>query len=356
MASEKVTLVLPKTLSIRNVSSFFKEIKEKSVQTDIEIDFGAVEEFDSSALAFMNSLKTHFPRTIFCNLKDDLAGAFERYATKHQFPEEESSQASSVTKNLEGIANRFLRMGRDIIRFFVLLSDEVHHTLHYLRKGGGIYPGEVWNQLYFMAYRSYPIVCLITFLIGVTISLTSAAQLKLFGADIYLAYFVGIAMVRELVPLMTGIILAGKMGASITAEISTMNVLEELDALKTMGIVPERFLMVPRLLAVTLAIPLLVTLADIIGISGGVLVGRIALGTPPASFLSKMLTVVSLKDFFIGLLKTLVFGWAIVVSSGFKGFFVRRSAEEVGRATTESVVLSISLIILLDCIFAVIFY
>jgi len=259
-------------------------------------------------------------------------------------------------RRLENIADRFLTLVGNLKNFFLLLADEVFYAFQYLRKRQGIYPGEVGKQFYFMAYKSFPIVCLITFLVGVTISLTSAAQLKLFGADIYLSWFVGIAMIRELVPLMTGVILAGKIGASVTAEISTMKVLEEIDALKTMGIVPEKFLMVPRLIAITMAIPLLVALADFIGIFGGVLVARLFLGIPPASFLREMSNIVHLQDFLIGLGKTLVFAWAILISSGSKGFSVERSAEEVGKATTESVVLSISLIILLDCLFAFLLY
>ncbi len=260
------------------------------------------------------------------------------------------------TNRLEILADKFLRHLGNLKIFLQLLADEVFYTFQYLKKRRGIYPGEVGKQFYFMAYKSFPIVCLITFLVGVTISLTSAAQLKLFGADIYLSWFVGIAMIRELVPLMTGVILAGKIGASVTAEISTMMVLEEIDALKTMGIVPEKFLMVPRLIAITMAIPLLVAIADFVGIFGGVLVARIFLGTPPASFLREMSNIVHLQDFLIGLGKTMIFGWAILISSGYKGFSVERSAEEVGKATTESVVLSISLIILLDCLFAVILY
>jgi phospholipid/cholesterol/gamma-HCH transport system permease protein len=259
-------------------------------------------------------------------------------------------------RRLESFADKFLSLIENLKNFFLLLTDEVFYTVQYLRKRQGTYPGEVGKQFYFMAYKSFPIVCLITFLVGVTISLTSAAQLKLFGADIYLSWFVGIAMIRELVPLMTGVILAGKIGASVTAEISTMKVLEEIDALKTMGIVPEKFLMVPRLIAITMAIPLLVALADFIGIFGGVLVARFYFGTPPASFLREMLNIVHLQDFLIGLGKTMVFAWAILISSGYKGFSVERSAEEVGKATTESVVLSISLIILLDCLFAFILY
>jgi phospholipid/cholesterol/gamma-HCH transport system permease protein len=233
--------------------------------------------------------------------------------------------------------------------FASLLAEEIYHTFSYLRRRRGVLPGEVIHQLYAMGYRSAPIVCLITFLIGITISLTSAAQLKMFGADIYLADLIGIAMIKELVPLMAGIMLAGKIGASITAEIGTMSLMDEIDALTTMGVTPVRFLMVPRLIAITLAVPLLVALADFVGIAGGAIVARTTLGIPVTA-------VVTLRDFLTGLGKTLVFGWAVVIAAGFKAFTLERGAEGVGKATTESVVLSIALIIGLDCIFAFVLY
>lgn len=237
-------------------------------------------------------------------------------------------------------------------KFFTLLSDELYHTGRYLRRRQGVLPGAVVQQMFAMGYRSFPIIALITFLVGVTISLTSAAQLKLFGADMYLADLIGLAMIKELVPLMTGIMMAGKIGASITAEIATMKVMDEIDALRTMGVVPEKFLMVPRLIAITLCVPLLVVLADVVGLAGGVLVGRLSLGIPPLVFLKEVFRVVAVSDFLLGIGKTMVFGWAVVVGSGYKGFFISRGAEEVGTATTDSVVLSIALIIGLDCVFA----
>jgi phospholipid/cholesterol/gamma-HCH transport system permease protein len=237
-----------------------------------------------------------------------------------------------------------------------MFGDEVYHLGVYLKERRGVYPGETWNQLFFMGYRSFPIVCLLIFLVGVTISITSAEQLRLFGADLYIADLVGIAMLKELVPLMTGVILAGKVGAAVTAELASMTVLEEVDALRTMGVVPEKFLMVPRLLGITLAVPLLVALADVVGIFGGIVVARVTFGMTPAAFITEMMTSVDWTDFAWGLAKTVVFGWAVVVGAGFKGMTVGRSAEEVGRATTESVVLSITLIIAIDCIFAFILY
>jgi len=198
-----------------------------------------------------------------------------------------------------------VRLRDEVRRFFSLLTDEIFYTFQYLLRRRGILPGEIVHQLYSMGYRSFPIICLITFLIGVTISLTSVAQLRLFGADIYLADLIGIAMITELVPLMIGIMLAGKIGASITAEIATMKVMDEIDALTTMGIVPERFLMVPRIIAITLAVPLLVALADFVGIFGGVLVARLAVGMPPSAFLREGFTVLTLHDFVVGLVKSL---------------------------------------------------
>lgn len=249
-----------------------------------------------------------------------------------------------------------MRLREEFRRFFSLLADEIHYTFQYIGDRRGVLPGAVVQQIFAMGYKSFPIVALITFLVGITISLTSAAQLKLFGADIYLADLIGLGMIKELVPLMVGIMLAGKVGAAITAEIATMRVMDELDALRTMGVVPEKFLMAPRLIAITLVVPLLVAAADVVGVGGGMIVARAALGMPPGVFLREISTVVTLGDFLIGIVKTLVFGWAVVVGAGYKGFFIEGGAEGVGTATTESVVLAISLIIGLDCVFAFILY
>ena len=274
------------------------------------------------------------------------------------------------------MADRFLARVRALGMFLAMFGDEVFHIGRYLRRRRGVYPGETWNQMFFMGYRSFPIVCLLLFLVGVTISITSAEQLRLFGADIYIADLVGYAMLRELVPLMTGVILAGeggaavtaelasmtgpeegdaprrpgvtragKGGAAVTAELASMTVLEEVDALRTMGVVPERFLMVPRLIAITLVVPLLVAMADVAGIFGGVVVARVTFGMLPSAFIDQMLNTVDWTDFAWGLIKHVVFGWPVGGSAG-----------EVGRATTQSVVLSITMILVIGCIFAFVLY
>lgn len=346
---------LPRKFLIEDIPPLFAEIKGVGQSTRLEIDCKNMHNFDSSSIAFFNYLKKNFPDLTFTNVQPEIKKILSLFAAGSEV-EDNAGGHVSMGERLQALGGKVIKFQDVLKRFLVLLADEISYTFQYLLKRRGVYPGEIFNQLYFMGYNSFPIVSLISFLIGITVSMTSAEQLRNFGADIYLADLVGFGMVRELVPLMTGIILAGKIGASITAEISSMKVLEEVDALKTMGLIPEKFLMVPRLIAISLAIPLLVVIADLVGIFGGVIVAYVVSGIPPDVFFREMFTVVTLSDFFIGLFKTVVFGWLVVISSGFKGFSVERGAVGVGIATTESVVLSISLIIISDCVFALILY
>jgi len=349
-------VVLPHRLRTRDIPAAFAEIQGQLKRGAVTVDFGGVGEFDASTLALLSYLRRCAPGIAVRNVGEGLESAFRAFLGGTPPAACEVPVPGFPTRVLHSLSDKFMAHTRSVAKFFVMLSDAIFHTASYLKDRRGVYPGETWNQLFFMGYKSFPITSLLIFLVGVTIALTSAAQLKLYGADIYLADLIGFGMLRELVPLMTGIILAGKVGAAVAAELSTMMVLEEVDALKTMGVVPERFLMVPRLLAITLAVPLLVAIADAIGIGAGVVVGRMSLGILPSSFIREMRTAVGPGDFLIGLGKTLVFGWAVIVASGYKGLTVGRSPGEVGRATTESVVLSVSLIIFIDCIFALIIY
>jgi phospholipid/cholesterol/gamma-HCH transport system permease protein len=310
---------------------------------------------DAFGVALIGYWKRREPDMAMIHIKSEVQAILNSSAPVAPLEVKKREEAGEV--NLLSYLHRKLdRVVRHLKNYVVLLVDELYHIYGFLTKRRGIFPGEIGNQLFLMGYDSFPIVCLISFLIGVTISITSLEQLSQVGADIYLADLVGFGMIRELVPLMTGIILAGKIGASITAEIASMKVLEEVDALTTMAVNPLRYLMVPRLLAITAAIPLLVGMADLVGIIGGVLVGHFFSNIPGNIFFNEIFDTVGLDDFLIGLGKTMVFGWAVVITAGYKGFSVGKGAEGVGLATTQSVVLSISLIIVMDCIFALVLY
>ena len=212
------------------------------------------------------------------------------------------------------------------------------------------------QQSSLMGSQALGIVGLITFLIGLTLAFQSAYQLRQFGAAIYVASLTAISMVREMGPLITAILVAGRSGSSITSEVATMKVGEEIDALQVMGISFVDFIAVPKLLAMLITVPLLTILADLLGILGGWVVGTVYLDIAPMPYLQKTLDALAMKDLATGLFKSVVFAWGIALIGLFHGIGVRGGAEDVGKATTASVVAAIFFIIVADSVFSVLFY
>lgn len=199
------------------------------------------------------------------------------------------------------------------------------------------------------------IVGLLGFLMGVVIAYQGAVQLKLYGANIYVADLVGLSMVRELAPLLAAIIVAGRTGSAYTAQIGTMKVTEEVSALRTIGIPPIDILVIPKLISLMIALPLLSVFADIMGIVGGMVMAKLQLGLGFTPFLDRLNEAVSLTSFMLGLIKAPVFAFIIVLIGCFQGFRVSGSADSVGRHTTLSVVQAIFLVIVADAQFSIIF-
>jgi phospholipid/cholesterol/gamma-HCH transport system permease protein len=202
--------------------------------------------------------------------------------------------------------------------------------------------------------RALGIVSLISFLIGLILAFVGAVQLQQFGAAIFVANLVAIAMTREIGCIMTAIVMAGRTGAAFAAQLGTMNTNQEIDALSTMGISPMEFLVLPRMLALILMMPLLTIYADLLGILGGAVVGLGMLGLGPTEYFEQTRGAVSLTSFFIGVSKSVVFGVVVALVGCLRGMESGRSAAAVGLATTSAVVTSIVLIIVIDGIFAVI--
>lgn len=203
--------------------------------------------------------------------------------------------------------------------------------------------------------EALPIAMLVGFLLGLILAFQAAVPLKLFGADIYVASMVGVAIIRELGPLMTAIVLTGRSGSAFAAEIGAMQVNDEIDALVTMGLEPVRVLAVPRVLAGTLVAPLLTVFTNLAGLCGGLLV-MLAMGFPAVVFVNQVQQYVSYGDFLGGLFKAVVFGFLIAATGCLRGLQTGEGAGAVGRATTRSVVSGIVLIAVADGIFAIVFY
>jgi phospholipid/cholesterol/gamma-HCH transport system permease protein len=200
------------------------------------------------------------------------------------------------------------------------------------------------------------IVALINFLIGAVLAFVGAVQLQQFGAAIYVANLVAIGVARELGPLMTGIVMAGRTGASFAAVLGTMTVNEEVDALRTMGLKPVEFLVLPRVLATGLMLPALVAYADLLGLLGGLFVGVTVLDVGTVEYLRQTREVLALRHVWIGLAKGVAFGLAIAITGCYYGIRCGRSAAAVGVATTKAVVMGIVLVVVVDAVFTVLLH
>ena len=202
--------------------------------------------------------------------------------------------------------------------------------------------------------QAFPIVSLISVLVGLILAFIGAVQLLMFGAQIYVANLVGIAMVRVMGAVMVGVIMAGRTGAAFAAQIGTMQVNEEIDALQTLGISPMEFLVLPRMLALILMMPLLCVYADLMGVFGGFIVGVGMLDLTVSQYIDQTIAALNLYHFFIGIFFSLVFGILVALAGCLRGIQCGRSASSVGQATTSAVVTSIVCIVIATAIITVV--
>ena len=222
------------------------------------------------------------------------------------------------------------------------------------------HPGRIrWRPVLFnirsAGVDALPIVGLLAFLLGVVVAYQSADQLRQYGANVFIADIVGISMLREFAPLIAAIIIAGRSGSAYAAQIGTMAVTEEIDALRTIGVAPLEMLVLPKLLALALALPLLTVFADAMGVVGGMVMARSQLGVGYAEFLARFVKAVGPGTCLVGIGKAAVFAVVIAVVGCFQGFRTHGGADSVGRQTTRSVVESIFLVIVADAMFSVAF-
>ncbi len=214
----------------------------------------------------------------------------------------------------------------------------------------------VVHQMIFAGLRSAVIVFFVTIFTGIVLAMQSAYQLERMGATLYVASLVSVSLCRELGPVLTALVIAGRVGSAIAAELGTMKVSEQIEALEIMAINPVRFLAVPRFLALLIMQPCLTVLGNLSGILGGLLVGVGSLHINADLYMQTSFKYLELKDIYTGLIKSLVFGMIIALIGCFEGLNTKGGAEGVGKATTRSVVVSFILIILADCVLTSLFY
>jgi phospholipid/cholesterol/gamma-HCH transport system permease protein len=256
---------------------------------------------------------------------------------------------------VEEIGRAATIVGRDMATQIVFVGETSSALWHAILHPGSVRWKDVWYTCEQVGVNALPIVALISFLLGIILAFQSAVPMRQFGAELFVADLVGLSILRELGPLMTAILLAGRSGAAFAAEIGTMKVNEELNALTTMGLDPVRFLVITRILAAVLMVPLLTLFADIIGVLGGALT-MISFNIPVLTFLREVDSLVDVKDLLAGLAKTPVFAILIAGIGCLRGLQTQTGASAVGISATRAVVSGIVLLVVVDGIFAFIYY
>jgi phospholipid/cholesterol/gamma-HCH transport system permease protein len=357
-----ITLFLKGRIGLADFTALFSEIKTILIESNpskLTVDFSQVEYFDSSGALFLVKLEDEavarsVPFTIISisAQQKQILSLVDRealHAPSLAFRE----QPLNLVEQFGSVTTDVLKDVYEVILFWGELACEVVFSI--------MHPGKVrWNDV--VSYMKkvgvdgLPIVALISFLLGLIMAFMSALQLKQFGANIYVASLVAVAMVRELGPIITAIIVAGRSGSAFAAEIGTMRVNEEVDALITMGFNPTRFLAIPKLLASMFVVPILTGFSSIFAVAGGLVVGVLNLDLSVYTYVQQTMKAIDLFDVMSGLAKSVVFAAFIAAIGCQRGFKVRGGAEAVGNATTSSVVSAIFLIIVIDSTFAIVLH
>jgi phospholipid/cholesterol/gamma-HCH transport system permease protein len=261
-----------------------------------------------------------------------------------------------MTNVLAYIGRNTYGLYRYFAGLYEITAKAVYWTFVAPFKGKSLKWGYALHQMVLVGYNALPIVFLISFFVGLILALQGAHELVRLGGGGYTMSLVAVAMTREIGPLMTAIIVAGRSGSAFAAEIGTMKVTEELDAYEAMGLSSVRFLVVPKYLAMLVIMPCLTMLSDLAGILGGALFSMLQLGQSLALVSHTTIESLEMQDIWTGLIKSLVFGAVITKVGCLEGLTVRGGAEGVGKSTTASVVNSIILVIAADVLFTALFY
>jgi phospholipid/cholesterol/gamma-HCH transport system permease protein len=321
------------------------------------LDCNHIETIDTAAMLFFIGMR----RTLRSSLKITTTGVSPAFLKlfKVMLPYYcDTEMASRWTQPASGMLYRIGKKAEDGARDFLLFLDFIGRSAVAFGKTM-LHPGmfrinELAVNLQNIGVLALPIIALSALLIGIVIAFQSAVQLKTYGANIFIVDMVGISIPRELSPLITAIVVAGRSASAFTAQIGAMRVTEELDAMKTLGFDPYRFIILPRILATIIALPLLIFFSDVVGIYAGMIVSNLQLGISNVQFLERLEEAVSVRHYLIGLLKGPFFALAIASIGCFRGLQVSKNTQSIGRYTTVSVVNSIFTVISIDAIFSVI--
>ena len=322
-----------------------------SNESKLIVDFQGLSECDNSAMIYLISFfKTFQEQKVTLHL--------DKYEDIYRFYEKHYQDNSVDIKNeesfIENIGKKFYEGYRETINFIDFVGKVFYYFVYSLFNPKKIRFKAMLKYIDTSAVNALFIVGITSFLVGVVIAYQGAVQLEKFGANIFIVEMICITMFREIAPLVTAIVIAGRSASSYTAEIGAMKITDEIDAMRTMDFEPTLFLVLPRIFALVISLPLLVFFADIIGIFGGMVIAYINLDVTFTEFIARMGQEVPVKHLLIGVGKSIFFGMAIALIGCYRGFQVQNNTTSIGKYTTMSVVNAIFVVIALNAIFSVI--
>lgn len=337
--------------------SFENQLSSESMTRRVSFGSSGLTGWDSALMTFLIKIKDLCAaQGVELDLEGLPEGARRLLKLAAAVPERTGARKEAVNVPfVERVGTSAIEAGQSSIKTITFLGEATRALWAMVRGKAQFLRSDLFLYLEECSAQALPIVSLISFLVGLIIGFVGAVQLEMFGAQIYVANLVGVAMVRSLAAIMTGIIMAGRTGASYAAQLGTMQVNEEIDALITLGISPMEFLVLPRMIALMIMMPLLVLYADLLGILGGALVGVTIFGITPMEYFQQTKIAIPLRHVWIGVLQGWVFGILVAIAGCLRGMQCGRSAWEVGAATTSAVVTSIIWIISSCAIMTVIF-
>jgi phospholipid/cholesterol/gamma-HCH transport system permease protein len=336
-----------------NLAAVAKHLELFTPLKPLQWDITKITELDSAGIALLQLYYRKFEKQ---GVVSELIGTNEihakLYSLLYKHPHKDTSPVKIYSwlyhlgkagyENIQGVKKFLAFLGEA----FILLL----HTLRYPRK---IRYRSIMAHIYTTGITALPIIGVSAVLIGVVIAFQSLVQLQKFGADIFIVDTIGISLTRELAPLITAIVVAGRSGSAFTAQIGAMKMTQEIDAMKTMGFDPFIFLVWPRVLALILVMPLLIFFADLIGIFGGMVVAKAQANLSFEEFLYRLKGALGIKHYVIGIVKGPFFAFLIAMVSTYRGFQISLNTESIGHYTTVSVVNSIFLVIACDALFSI---
>jgi phospholipid/cholesterol/gamma-HCH transport system permease protein len=335
------------------IEKIAKELQRLKLNGNVVVDLSSVSDFDSSGVLLFIDWQERISSSVTLDIIGYTSKQVEMYEllSKTHY----THIPKPKTNLLSDIGKGFVEVIRDIVAFMSFIGELTLSFFHAFAHPKNIRIKETIYHIRHSGFDALVIVAMTSFLVGMVIAYQASVQLAKFGADIYIVDTVGISVVRELGPMITAIVIAGRSGSAYTAEIGAMKITEEIAAMRTMGFDPYAFLVIPRIAALMISLPLLIFFSDVIGILGGMVASSMELSLSSTQFLDRLHEILELKQYLLGMIKGPVFAFVIASVGCFRGMQVSDNTESIGLHTTASVVNSIFLVIAFDALFSVIY-